>query len=111
MIACVRGYAVSMSEYTQAIATVQIDNEFTRVTEWRFPPGSETTMHVHEMDYVVVPTEPGTLTVVTPEETFENVLVPGASYTRPVGSEHNVINKSDTECAFVEVEFKQCTGS
>lgn len=99
-----------MSEYAPAIATVQIDNEFTRVTEWRFPPGTETGMHVHEMDYVVVPTVAGTLTVVTPEETFANEIVPGASYTRSAGSEHNVINATDSECAFVEVEFKQRRG-
>lgn len=99
-----------MSEYAPAIATVQIDNEFTRVTEWRFPPGTETGMHVHEMDYVVVPTVAGTLTVVTPEEAFANEIVPGASYTRSAGSEHNVINATDSECAFVEVEFKQRRG-
>lgn len=91
---------------TTAIATVQIDNDFTRVTEWRFPPGTETGMHVHELDYVVVPTTTGTLRVVTPDEEFDNVLNPGASYTRPVGSEHNVKNLSDGECAFVEIEFK-----
>ncbi|GAB3564543.1 cupin domain-containing protein [Spelaeicoccus albus] len=91
---------------TTAIATVQIDNEFTRVTEWRFPPGTETGMHVHELDYVVVPTTTGTLRVVTPDEEFDNVLHPGASYTRSVGAEHNVKNLGDQECAFVEVEFK-----
>ena len=101
-------YARHMSErrYAPAVATVQIDNDFTRVTEWRFPPGTETGMHVHEMEYVVVPTTTGTLTVITPEETFANTLLPGASYTRPKGSEHNVRNDSDAECAFVEIEFK-----
>lgn len=91
---------------TTAIATVQIDNEFTRVTQWRFPPGTQTGMHVHELDYVVVPTTTGTLRVVTPDEEFDNVLNPGASYTRPVGSEHNVKNLGEQECAFVEIEFK-----
>ncbi len=92
---------------TPAIATVQIDNTFTRVTEWRFPPGTETGMHTHEHPYVVVPTIAGTLMVDTPTDSFENVLVPGASYTREVGSTHNVRNDSDAECAFVEVEFLQ----
>lgn len=99
-----------MNDYAPAVATVQIDNSFTRVTEWRFPPGTATGTHVHGLHYVVVPTIAGTLTVVTPDETFENELVPGASYTRPMGSEHNVINETERECAFVEIEFKQERG-
>lgn len=92
---------------TTATATVQIDNDLTRVTEWRFPPGTQTGMHTHELDYVVVPTTGGTLRVRTPDGDFDNVLVLGASYTRPIGSTHNVVNESDRECAFVEIEFKQ----
>lgn len=95
-----------MSDYQPATATVQIDNEFSRVTEWRFPPGTETTFHVHEMDYVVVPTIPGTMTIVTETETFENPIVLGQSYTRGAGSAHNVINDTNAEFAFVEIEFK-----
>ena len=93
--------------HSPATATVQIDNDLMRVTEWRFPPGTETGMHVHELPYVAVPTVAGTLTVITPDETFANELIVGASYSRPVGSEHNVRNDSDAECAFVEVEFKK----
>lgn len=96
----------STADETTAVATVQIDNDYTRVTEWRFPPGTQTGMHTHELDYVVVPTTTGTLRVATREGESDNVLRPGASYTRPVGSTHNVINRSDQECAFVEVEFK-----
>lgn len=94
-----------MSE-TTAIATVQIDTEVMRVTEWRFPPGTRTGMHTHELDYVVVPTVAGTLRVVTSDEEFDNELVVGASYTRPRGSTHDIVNDSDAECAFVEVEVK-----
>lgn len=100
-----------MSDEVTAIPTVQVDNEFTRVTQWRFPPGTQTGMHTHELDYVVVPTTSGTLRVVTPDDEFDNELVPGASYTRPVGSTHNVVNDSDAECAFVEVEFKEARGA
>lgn len=94
-----------MSE-TTAIATVQIDNDVTRVTEWRFPPGTRTGMHTHALEYVVVPTTAGTLRVVTPEGESDTELVVGASYTRPVGTTHDVVNLSDVECAFVEVEVK-----
>lgn len=93
------------TQLSPAIATVQIEDEHCRVTEWRFPPGTETGMHTHEVPYVVVPTVAGTLLVDTPGGVVENVLVLGASYTRPVGSTHNVRNESDTECAFVEIEF------
>ena len=36
-----------------AIPTVQIDNDQVKVTEWRFPPGGETSWHRHAMYYVV----------------------------------------------------------
>ena len=100
-----------MSEETTAIAAVQIDDEITRVTHWHFPPGTQTGMHTHELEYVVVPTTAGTLHVVTPEGESDTELVIGASYTRPVGTTHNVINRSDEECAFVEVEIKDRPGS
>ncbi len=47
-----------MSEQAQserAVPTVFIDNERTRVTEWRFAPGAATGWHRHEYDYVVIP--------------------------------------------------------
>ena len=50
-----------MSRLPQAVATVQVDNERVRVTEWRFAPGAETGEHVHQMDYVVVPLGDGRL--------------------------------------------------
>lgn len=95
-----------MSE-TTATPTVRIDSELTRVTEWRFPPGTQTGWHVHELEYVVVPLTPGTLRAETPDGGFEFELVPGAAYTRAVGTQHNVVNDSGEECAFVEVEFKR----
>lgn len=94
-----------MSEESTATATVQIDNDLTRVTEWRFPPGTQTGRHTHEFDYVVVPTVPGTLHVVADDETLDNRLVLGASYSGSAGTTHNVTNTSGAECAFVEVEF------
>ena len=91
---------------SSAVATVQIDNERVTVTEWRFPPGTETGWHVHPVDYVVVPITGGELTVETRAGASTNPLAIGASYTREAGSEHNVINESDAEVAFVEIELK-----
>ena len=46
---------------TPARATVQVDNERVKVTEWRFAPGAETGWHRHAYDYVVVPMTTGKL--------------------------------------------------
>ncbi len=90
-----------------AIPTVFIDNERTRVTEWRFTPGAATGWHRHEYDYVVVPMLDGTLKLVTEndEESFAE-LKAGVPYFRNVGVEHDVINANNFEYKFVEIEFK-----
>ncbi len=90
-----------------AIPTVFIDNERTRVTEWRFAPGAATGWHRHEYDYVVVPMLDGTLKLVTEndEESFAE-LKAGVPYFRNVGVEHDVINANSFEYVFVEIEFK-----
>jgi quercetin dioxygenase-like cupin family protein len=91
----------------KAVSSVFIDNDRTRVTEWRFAPGAATGWHRHEMDYVVVPMTTGTLKIVGPntEENFAE-LVAGVPYFRDIGVEHDVINASDFEITFVEIEFK-----
>ena len=98
---------MTTSTYGQAVATVQIENALVRVTEWRFPPGTETGWHRHELDYVVVPTVAGTMTFETIDGQAARDLVTGESYAREAGSEHNVINRTDSEFAFVEIEVKQ----
>ncbi|MDP6343401.1 MAG: hypothetical protein QF491_07705, partial [Alphaproteobacteria bacterium] len=50
-----------------AVAKVQEDNERVRVTEYRFAPGAETTWHVHQWDYVVVPQTDGQLLLENPD--------------------------------------------
>jgi quercetin dioxygenase-like cupin family protein len=85
----------------------QADNDLTRVTKWSFAPGAETGLHVHGMDYVVVPLLDGQLKLVSPEgeETFAD-LKAGQSYFRKAGVHHNVINPNAYDFAFVEIEFK-----
>ncbi len=91
----------------QAQPTVFIDNERTRVTEWRFAPGAATGWHRHEFDYVVIPLMDGRLKLITEggEESHAD-LKAGQPYFRPVGAEHDVINDGASECAFIEVELK-----
>ncbi len=91
----------------QAKATVQVDNDRVRVSEWRFAPGAATGWHRHEFDYVVVPMTSGRLSLEgAGGETTEAQLVAGQSYFREAGVEHDVRNVNDHEFVFVEIEFK-----
>ena len=92
----------------KAIPKIQIDNEFVKVTEWCFPPNTETGMHIHAMDYVVVPMTSGTLTIESKDSKFtEADLIVGQSYSRNTGVHHNVINKNEYEFRFIEIELKK----
>ncbi len=91
----------------EAKATVFIDNERTRVTEWRFAPGASTGWHRHEYDYVILPLLDGKLELSTgDDESNVAELAAGVPYFRQVGVEHDVTNINDFEYAFIEVEFK-----
>lgn len=90
----------------RATPTVFIDNERTRVTEWRFPAGAATGWHRHEHDYVVVPMMDGRLELRTAHGTDVADLKAGVAYFRVQGVEHDVINANAFEFAFVEIEFK-----
>ena len=90
----------------KAKATVFIDNERSRVTEWRFAPGAATGWHRHEYDYVVVPMTTGKLLLKDADGEHYAELTAGVSYGREVGVEHDVINANDYEFVFVEVEMK-----
>jgi quercetin dioxygenase-like cupin family protein len=90
-----------------AKATKYIENERVIVTEWRFARGANTGWHRHAHDYVVVPLMDGKLKLVTKEGESIAEMKQGVPYFRPVGVEHDVINASDGEYAFIEVELKQ----
>jgi quercetin dioxygenase-like cupin family protein len=89
----------------KATSISQIQNDRVIVTEWRFAPGAETGHHVHGHDYVVVPLMSGTLKLEEPTGTRSVRLEVGASYARPAGVAHNVINDNPYEFRFVEVEL------
>ena len=93
--------------YPSATSIPQLENDRVRITEWRFPPGTATGYHRHELDYVVVPVVPGTLTMLDLQGTETAAeLELGQSYARAAGVEHNVVNKTESEIAFVEIELK-----
>ena len=88
-----------------ATPTVQIDNDNTIVTKWRFPPHGQTSWHIHQYDYVVVPLVTGALRLETPDGERLAELVTGQACARTAGVEHNVLN-NDFEFAFIEIERK-----
>jgi quercetin dioxygenase-like cupin family protein len=92
---------------SSAVATVQVDNERVRVTEWRFAPGAATGWHRHELDYVVVPMTTGRLRIDTGGSETIAELVVGQSYSRFAPVEHDVINANPYEFAFIEIEMKR----
>ena len=89
-----------------AEAISKVETERVRVTERRLLPGEETGRHVHAYDYVVVPLTGGELTV---EDVSGNtprlVTESGEAYAREKGVEHNVLNLSDQEVRFTEIEL------
>jgi quercetin dioxygenase-like cupin family protein len=93
-------------ERAQATATVRIDEPQVRATEFRFAPGAETGWHRHEHDYVVVPLLDGKLLLEEPGGSSRiAVLRAHQPYARRAGVEHNVVNASDCEFAFLEIEL------
>ncbi len=96
---------------SKAVPTINIDNEHVRVTEWAFAPGAATGWHRHEFDYVITAVLGGTVEIEGDDgnrSPFE--MVPGVSYFREEGVEHDVINGKDGELRFVEIELKQRPG-
>lgn len=90
-----------------AQASLQVDNERTKVTEWRFSPGAATGHHIHQYDYVIVPLNSGKLKQILPDGSeVDSDLVAGRCYFRNAGVEHDVVNPNNHEFAFVEIEFK-----
>lgn len=90
-----------------AVPTIQVDTARLRVTEWRFAPGAATGWHRHAHDYVVVPMTTGRLLLEEPGGTSRYAeLTAGISYARETGVEHDVVNDSDAEFVFVEIELK-----
>jgi quercetin dioxygenase-like cupin family protein len=95
---------VIMPEAAKSI--VHIDNDRVTVTEWRFAPDASTGWHRHGHDYVVVPLMDGRLKLVTSQGESFAEMKKGAPYFRNEGVEHDVINASGGEYAFIEIELK-----
>ena len=91
----------------KATAHMQLENEWVKVTEWRFAPGAETGHHVHAYDYVIVPLTTGTLRLDEGATRRDAQLTAGVAYARQKGVAHNVINPNSFEFRFLEIEVIQ----
>ena len=90
-----------------AVGTPLMENERVRVTRFDFQPGDETGWHVHPYEYVITTLTECHLRLELPGgETRDSVIPAGQAYTRPEGTEHNVINAGTAPMAFIEVELK-----
>jgi quercetin dioxygenase-like cupin family protein len=89
-----------------ATSVTHIDNDRVIVTEWRFAPGASTGWHRHAHDYVIVPLMDGRLRLATSEGEATVELTKGVPYFRSAGVEHDVINASDGDYAFMEIEIR-----
>lgn len=89
-----------------AEAIKHFENERVIVTEYRFAKGASTGWHRHGHDYVVVPLLDGKLRLETASGTVEAVMKKGVPYFRNEGVEHDVINATDGDYAFIEIELK-----
>ena len=95
----------------KAISTIQVDNEFVRITKFSFPPGTETGMHKHSFDYVITPITDGKVTLIDKNGKISNAdLVASEAYFRKAGIEHNVINNGKNKLVFIETELKNIRG-
>lgn len=89
-----------------AKATVLIENERVIVTEYRFGRDDNTGWHRHGHDYIVVPMMDGKLKILSKDgESFAEMKT-GAVYFRGEGVEHDVVNATDGDYAFIEIELK-----
>ena len=89
-----------------AKATIFVDNDRVRVTGYRFQPGQNTGWHRHDHDYVVVPLMDGRLRLETADGSSLAEMRQGVPYFREQGVEHDVINATEGEYAFIEIELK-----
>jgi quercetin dioxygenase-like cupin family protein len=94
---------------TAAQPSVGCDDDRIRVTSWTFPTvGASTGEHRHEFDYVVVPITGGTFTVISADGSVRTMTqVAGTPYLGTAGTEHEVVNATEAEAVFVEIELKR----
>ena len=89
-----------------AVGSALIENDRVRVTSWDFPNSGDCTgWHRHDHHFTVVPLFDGDLRIDTGSEILLGSLTTGGSYSRLAGVEHDVCNRNDVACSFIEIEL------
>ena len=89
-------------------ATLLIDDKKTRVTRFDFAPNEETGWHEHVYDYVIAALTECYMRLEHPDGSETEAHVPlGDAYSRTAGVCHNVVNASEENMSFIEIEIKK----
>ena len=90
-----------------ASASQLIDDDRTRVTRFTFAPSAETGWHQRGYDYVITAITDCDMRLQNPDGGEGRAFITaGDAYWRSAGVHHNVINASETEMVFIEIEIK-----
>jgi beta-alanine degradation protein BauB len=98
-------------DYVAAEFTVLFEDDKTKITSWRFDPGTETGWHRHAFDYVTIQKSGGRLKLENDEgevRFVDYIMDHAAAYTAPI--KHNATNVSDEEVRVIEIEYKKYVG-
>ena len=88
-------------------ATLLVENKKVRVTRFDFESDQETGWHVHEYDYVIIAITDCVMMLEQPDgTTTTSEVFSGTVYSRDAGTHHNVINTSEQNMSFIEIELK-----
>lgn len=90
----------------QAPCDLLSEDSRSKVWRWSFESGQATGMHIHEFDYIAIPSTGGefTATIVT-GQVLEFKQEAGTPYQRSAGVHHNVRFVGEGKASFVEIEF------
>ena len=92
--------------------TVLAADEKVRITRFDFDPGQETGWHVHEYNYVITAITDCFMVIQHPDGTQTRSEVhAGSAYSRNAGVRHNVINDSERQMSFIEIEIMNSQGN
>ena len=90
----------------KAEPTYILDNASVRVADWRMGSDTQIGQHVHPMDYLVVALSDGELTIATGDKEIAFPIQVGATVFGKTGDAHDVLNRTDQEVRFLEIELK-----
>ena len=83
------------------------EDDKTKITSWKFAPGTETGWHHHNFDYVTIQKSTGRLKLESESGEIKYIDYANdrtAGYCAPI--KHNATNVSDEEVRVIEIEYK-----